>query len=991
MAKRIFATALLLALSLVVFSPATSLAAPDEVKWSRFNIPTEGSAGNWVLADGSDVQHLTMAIDGALYGYATPSGTSYTLLKSTDGGDSWSYTGKVEDTIVDIAAAPDEAEVIYYATPSDVYRSTDGGSRFVPLPANPGGAGSNNIEITAIDVAPPHSQNVIAVGTRDTDSSQFGGIYILDEEAALPRWLDTNPGNYDVYAVAFSPSYTTDWRLVAVVTDESDTIVTTKVGDAAWGATIGDARLDRDNSGISVVVGTSADIAFPSDYDASEDVLYAAIDTGGDNGDVYMIAGADAPDPSAATDLDIGAAYGLSNVDVTSLAITGNAAANILAGAAASAQVYYSDDGGKNWTRSGKAPTGQSRTYVLMAPGSGRAYAATSGTESAFSTTRDGGATWNQASLIDTALSSILDLAPSPSYERDNALFMLTWGGEHSLWRSLNGGARWERVYSSTLANVDSISQVELSPQYGSGSQVVFLAGTSNGKSAIWQSRDNGQHFTRRTAHDPDTGDTFNIDTWAVADDSTLFAGSFDGSNGLVYYTTNRGWTYSAGAVVGSQSLNSIALSPNYERDETILAGNTNGWVYWSSDNGISFEPLPPEAASPPLTGSITVAFDPEFRTNRTVYAASNTADKGAYRFIIDKSTTWESIDSSLPAGSMVSQPAAAADGTLYATNFKADGGMERSLNPTYSLGPKFETVTRGLDDGATLTGLWLGEGKLWSIDSHNTRLMTFSDTLTVPVTLTSPSSGAPGIGTKNIKLEWETLRGATAYQWQLDYDTDFSTVPAGFEGETKASSARLPTLELDTTYYWRVRATKPVLSPWSTKWSFTTSLGYEATSPQLQSPEAGARDVPLKPLFQWSAVAGADSYELVLSTAPSLANPAIVKSGEHALPGTAWQCDVNLSYDTAYYWKVRAVNADTFSDWSAVGVFTTEPPPSSSPVSLSPSSSAPPPRESAPLPPSPSQHTTPDWAIYLMGLMGLIIILLLIITLVLVMRIRKP
>ena len=143
----------------------------------------------------------------------------------------------------------------------------------------------------------------------------------------------------------------------------------------------------------------------------------------------------------------------------------------------------------------------------------------------------------------------------------------------------------------------------------------------------------------------------------------------------------------------------------------------------------------------------MTVAFDPEFSTNRAVYATSNTADKGVYRFIIDKSTKWESIDSSLPAGSMVSQPAAAADGTLYATNFKADGGMERSLNPTYSMGPKFETVTRGLDDGATLTGLWLGGEKLWSIDSHNTRLMTFSDTLTVPVTLTSPSSQAPGIG----------------------------------------------------------------------------------------------------------------------------------------------------------------------------------------------------------------------------------------------------
>ena len=49
---------------LVSISPLTpAVADPDEVKWSRVNIPTEGRAGNWVLAKGSDVAHLTIAID----------------------------------------------------------------------------------------------------------------------------------------------------------------------------------------------------------------------------------------------------------------------------------------------------------------------------------------------------------------------------------------------------------------------------------------------------------------------------------------------------------------------------------------------------------------------------------------------------------------------------------------------------------------------------------------------------------------------------------------------------------------------------------------------------------------------------------------------------------------------------------------------------------------------------------------------------------------
>ena len=402
-----------------------------------------------MLADGSDVQHLTMAIDGTLYGYATPSGTSYTLFKSTDGGYNWSYIGEVNDNIIGIATAPDDANIIGYATSSRVYKSIDAGNSFILLTPNPGGAGSNNVEITSIAIARRDSNSVIAIGTRDTDNGQYGGIYIIDENLS-PNWSDSDLGNYDVYAVAFSPDYAVDGQLVAVVTDETDTIVTARIGNSGWGESINDARLDKDNSRTptSVSVDTSAAIAFPDGYNAtSEDqILFVAIDAGAENGDVYKINSVMAPGNSVATDLNIGSAYGVSNIDVTTLAVAGNATtANLMAGAAGSTQVYFSFDSGTNWTMSTKPPTGQSKTYVLMAPdfsGNGRAYAATSGTESAVSYTNDGGVTWNQIGLIDTSIQTaggILDLSPSPNYSQNSTLFMLTYGGEHSLWRSLNG------------------------------------------------------------------------------------------------------------------------------------------------------------------------------------------------------------------------------------------------------------------------------------------------------------------------------------------------------------------------------------------------------------------------------------------------------------------------------------------------------------------------------------------------------------------------
>ena len=964
--------------------PATpAIADPDIVEWSRVNIPTEGRLGNWVLADGSDVQHLTIATDGTLYCYAkvTINATDTEMLfQSTDEGHSWQETDYEGDAIADIACSSFDADIIYITDGSYVYKSEDAGDSFSELASTSLPILDNNESITGIEVGYKADKPYAFISTADTDAADFGSIHLLSETDFGAKWTDLNVGNYDIYSIACSPHFADDSQVIAVVTDEIHTYIINNYGSV--GEWLDRVELLEDNT-TSFAITAASDICFPTNFDQEYELFVGVVSAAG--GDVYQ------------ADIDIAFDLGI-DAGIISLDLVG-AIGNIqlLAGENGAAKVWYSPDDGDSWESSDKAPSGDSLTYVVMAPdfvNQRIAYAGTSGSESAFAYTGDGSITWNQLSLIDTTIATIIDLALSPSYSQDNTLFMLTHyiGGDYSLWRSLSGGARWERVFTSTLANANRLDLVEFSPRYGNSSQVVFTAGTSGTDSAIWKSTDNGQSFSSlRIA--PST-----LDIWAVVDDDTLFVGGYDSSNGLVYRTTNSGLSYSDGIIVGSQPLNSIALSPAYVEDETILVGNTAGWVYWSEDDGISFEPLPADAVSPPLTDSIAVAFDPKFGSNSTVYAASDAADEGIYRFTIGKDLNWESIDSSLPDDGMLGQLKVSADGTLYATNFKADGGMERCLNPTYSLGPTFETVTRGLDDEATLTGLWLHGNKLWAIDSYNTRLMTFTDSLTPPVTLTSPPDKAPGIGMlishseiSNVSLDWETLEGATNYEWQLDHDTDFSTSPVASEGDTKASSVRLPALEPDTTYYWRVRATEPMLSPWSAKWSFTTSLGSETIAPTLLYPEAGASEVPLKPVFQWSAVAGADSYELIVSTEVSLANPSILKMDAYALPSTAWESNISLSYNTTYYWKARAISADTRSAWSAVGVFTTESPPEET-LAPTPIPAPAPPSPPPPAPaPTPSQPTTPDWVKYLIGALLLTIILVLITMVALVIIVRRP
>ena len=48
------------------------ISAADALQWTPVNLPAEGIAGKWTLANGSDIRNLTMAPDGMLYCSANP-------------------------------------------------------------------------------------------------------------------------------------------------------------------------------------------------------------------------------------------------------------------------------------------------------------------------------------------------------------------------------------------------------------------------------------------------------------------------------------------------------------------------------------------------------------------------------------------------------------------------------------------------------------------------------------------------------------------------------------------------------------------------------------------------------------------------------------------------------------------------------------------------------------------------------------------------------
>jgi hypothetical protein len=1009
--KRVCHALFIFCVILPLFLYSCPVSAVDEAAiWSKVDLPASEKTGGWILAGATVIKCMTQASDGTLYCYTKPASTPYTLFKSEDGGQTWSYTGGVKDAIVDIEVSLENTDVIFYATTSTVYKSVDGAKSFSSLPDFPGGAGCGNIYITAIDAIYTSGRYLLVVATADTDTGEYGGVYLYDETDSDPftDWEDTDIGSCDVYDVVFSPQPVVgQYHLAAAVNDEAISTVSIRIGDTAWGSLIGDTVLPPDTL-------SGAKIAFPDNYGKSQQdfILFAGLNTGMDTGDAYIIYGGVSPAASSFVDMNAGRPSGWDNVDINSIAVTGDSrSATVIVGAADTSMVYFSIDGGARWSKSKKPPTGLSNTGIVFSSNyltSARIFTITDGTECGFSVSTDYGLTWDQVSLLDTQISALIDFAVSPKFDSDGTLFVLTYGNsQQSLWRSESAGLYWSRIFSSTIPGVTGLDCVKLSPEYGTGTRVVFLTGTSGSGPVLWKSEDNGASFSNpRVSYDPETGTPFEIMQCVAVDDNILLLGTFDGTNSLIYITKDGGWSFEPKAVAGTAILNSLSISPSFDEDNTILAGNRAGWIFISEDGGVSFETLPFDTSEAPLTDSVSVTFDRNFMANRKVYAASYTADTGIFRFDIDSSAGWEDIDGTLPDGATVNQVCMSSGGVLYALNNKAGSGIERSLSPS-SQSPVFETMTRGLTNTARLSNLIVSGNRIWAMDTYNKLLMTLIDTLTVPVGLDSPPDGASGLETTGVRLDWVATDGATTYEWQCDTDTEFTTVPTGLSDTTQSSSARLSDLEPATTYYWRVRAIGPVLSPWSECRSFTTILGGEILSPQLSSPAAGAV-VSSKPDFQWSPIARAEQYELLIGTDNAFTEIAIDKSGTRAIPATAWHCEESLIPETTYYWKVRASSAISFSAWSNTGVFTTAPAVTTSDVvpstlkmsneiapaqtvitvTLLTTPSAQPPAATTQIIQVP--QSTPEWLKWLLFMGGTIIILLLIVIVIMMVMIFR-
>lgn len=188
------------------------------------------------------------------------------------------------------------------------------------------------------------------------------------------------------------------------------------------------------------------------------------------------------------------------------------------------------------------------------------------------------------------------------------------------------------------------------------------------------------------------------------------------------------------------------------------------------------------------------------------------------------------------------------------------------------------------------------------------------------------PSLSSPANAATNVSiaptLSWLAATAATSYNLEYSTSSTFASNVTTITGITTTSRA-ISGLANSTTYYWRVSSTNSTgTSAPSAVRSFTTAAPLAIpVAPTLSAPANAATNVSRTPTMSWNAVTGATTYEIQISTVNTFAT---VTFGRTGLTARSIRVSPQLGSLTAYFWRVRAVNAAGTGPWSAVRSFTT-------------------------------------------------------------------
>jgi len=358
----------------------------------------------------------------------------------------------------------------------------------------------------------------------------------------------------------------------------------------------------------------------------------------------------------------------------------------------------------------------------------------------------DAGFHWNGVSGLPDDL-IISSLVVSPSYAQDDTLFLSSAQGD--IYRSQDHGETWS-PRSDELSDL-SVSQLAISPAYDTDQ--TLIAATNLG---FYYSSTAGKIWTAATPE-------LNALSVAILPSSGGTFTAYGGTTAGLYVSTNSGQTWqSASGDLEDKTVIAVAVSPDYDNDDSVLVGTTSG-AYLYQDGAIT-EPDPWLGAQ----AIYQVLFSPGYAIDQTfflgaedgVYVSSDggpwvwdgqiqdtvyalisspepaspfalcagTAARGVF-FSPDESTTWSERNvgiANVPVIAVASSPYYTRDRTIYAGGASGvwrskDDGLSWALTPLDYAGVNalYCVPTSGIDyatyaatDGGIFTSL--DEGDSW-------------------------------------------------------------------------------------------------------------------------------------------------------------------------------------------------------------------------------------------------------------------------------------
>ena len=274
----------------------------------------------------------------------------------------------------------------------------------------------------------------------------------------------------------------------------------------------------------------------------------------------------------------------------------------------------------------------------------------------------------------------ITDIAASPTYTSDGTIFATTWTG---LYKSTDHGQSWIRIKT-----FDGYGYaVAISPDYPND-RTIFVNhfDMANGYE-VYRSNNGGQSWSS-------TGVPVNATSLAISpnytDDQTLITA---GSNGVaISIDGGATWTLKN---LGLTNLNvySIAISPNFGEDDTIFIGTANA-IFKSENKGESWSPVFSYSSDYPES----IRISPNYASDQTIFIGIR--GDGVFRST-DGGTSWTNI-TIFYTKSLAISPNFLTDSTLFIGTVK--DGVFKSTDG----GNSWNAVNDGLPNATSVQSLFI-------------------------------------------------------------------------------------------------------------------------------------------------------------------------------------------------------------------------------------------------------------------------------------------